>query len=162
MIEATMRRLLPLQGSWGGKGVGGYPTIESFEYEETLRFELNSAYPLIHYEQRTLLVPSREPSHWECGFIRPLEDGSIEISNAQDSGRIEVLRGRLIDTEREGDDLRIALDSVVLDHDPRLVCTRRTFTVRANTLRYVMDMSTHTTPAPQLGQHLEAVLKRIA
>lgn len=161
MIEETMRRLRLLHGSWSGKGAGGYPTIEPFEYQETLRFELDLSYPLIHYEQRTMLVPSGEPSHWESGFIRPLDDGTIEISNSQDSGRVEVLRGRLVASEHEGDDLRMVLDSVVLDRDPRLVRTRRTFTVRGDTLRYVAHMSTHTTPEPRLGQHLEAALKRI-
>ena len=94
MIEATMRKLAALEGSWRGGGKGDYPTIEAFEYEETLRFELDSSYPMIHYEQRTLLLPAREPSHWESGFIRPMEDGTIEVSNSQDSGRVEVLRGR--------------------------------------------------------------------
>jgi len=160
MIERSMRHLRRLHGSWTGKGVGNYPTIDPFEWTETLRFELDDGYPMLHYEQRTYLVPSDEASHWESGFIRPLEDGSIEISNSQDSGRVEVLRGRLTEIEGSDGDWSIELNSVVLDHDPRLHRTRRVFTLCGDTLLYVVQMATHTTPEPRLGQHLEARLRR--
>ena len=157
-----MQRLLPLHGCWKGRGAGDYATIEAFEYEETLRFEADSSYPLFHYEQKTRLLPSRDPSHWESGFIRPLEDGSVEISNSQDSGRVEVLRGRLEAAGGQGDDLRIVFDNVVLGHDPRLVRTGRTLALSGDTLRYVVRMSTRTTPEPSFNQHLEATLTRQA
>jgi hypothetical protein len=159
MIAETMRRLGLLAGSWSGRGAGNYPTIDSFTYEEKIVFELDPSYPLIHYEQRTWLLPAREASHWESGFVRALEDGSVEISNSQDSGRVEVLRGHL-GGDVEAGELTIELESVVLDHDPRLVRTRRTFHLRADTLRYVTYMATHTTPKPHLMQHLESELRR--
>ena len=160
MTERTMRHLRGLHGTWTGRGSGNYPTIDPFEWTETLRVELDDSYPLLHYEQRTYLVPSGEASHWESGFIRPLEDGSTEVSSSQDSGRVEVLRGRL--TESEGNDVgwSLELDSVVLDHDPRLHRTRRVFTFSGDTLLYVVHMATHTTPEPRLSQHLEARLRR--
>ena len=161
MIEQTIRRLGTLHGMWQGEGAGDYPTIEAFRYRETLVFELDSDYPMLHYEQRTVLLPDEEASHWESGFIRATEDGLIEISNSQDSGRVEVLRGKLLDGDDAGeDDLRIELDSIVLDHDPRLAGTRRVFCLRGNTLRYTTYMATHTTPEPLLQQHLEATLHR--
>ena len=160
MIERTMRHLRRLDGTWTGKGAGDYPTIDPFGWTETLRFELDDSYPMLHYEQRTHLVPSGEASHWESGFIRPLEDGSIEISSSQDSGRVEVLRGRLKGIEDGGGDWSIELDSVVLEHDPRLQATRRVFTLSGDTLLYVVSMATHTTPEPRLSQHLEARLRR--
>lgn len=157
-----MRKLELLGGSWRGKGHGDYPTIDAFDYEEHLRFEPDSSYPMIHYEQRTKLLPSNEASHWESGFIRPQEDGTVEISSSQDSGRVEVLSGRLVDDPGDGIDLKLELNSLVLDHDPRLVQTRRTFILRGDTLRYIVYMATNTTPEPKLGQHLEAVLHRVA
>jgi hypothetical protein len=156
LVDATMTRLSALEGIWRGRGSGNYPTIDSFEYDETLIFEPDASYPLIHYRQRTRLLPSGESSHWESGFIRPLDDGVVEVSNSQDSGRVEVLRGRLDD----GEPLRLVLDSVVLDHDPRLVQTRRILTLQNGTLRYEVQMSTRTTPEPVLQTHLEAVLSR--
>ena len=159
MIDEIMKALSVLSGSWKGRGVGNYPTIDPFEYDETLRFETDTGYPLIHYEQHTWLKPSGESSHWESGFIRPLEDGSIDLSNSQDSGRVEVLRGGL-QRSADGADLHLVLDNVVLEHDSRLHRTRRTFTVRGEILHYVVYMATHTTPEPKLQQHLEARLKR--
>jgi hypothetical protein len=159
-IEVAVRRLKPLVGRWKGRGSGDYPTIDAFEFEETLNFELDTSYPMFHYEQRTLLLPEREPSHWESGFIRLMEDGTIEVSNSQDSGRVEVLGGR---PEAAGDaagGFEIVLDSLVLAHDPRLAQTRRVWTLRGDSLRYVTYMATHTTPQPELLQHLEAALER--
>ena len=66
MLDRIMQRLESFRGTWAGSGKGGYPTVASFEYEERLRFEVDPSYPLIRYEQRTWLLPSREPSHWEC------------------------------------------------------------------------------------------------
>jgi len=157
VIDETMRRLSLLEGTWRGTGAGDYPTIDAFEYEETIRFDVDDSYPLIHYEQKTRLIPSGEASHWESGFIRPLDDGSVEWSSVQDSGRVEVLRGRLAAATGE---TRLVLDSIVLGHDPRLVSTQRTFTLRGDRLSYIVRMSTRTTPEPRLGRHLKAELER--
>ena len=150
-----------MQGSWQGTGKGAYPTITPFEYEEHLHFEVNLAYPLIHYEQKTVLLPDRQPSHWESGFIRVLENGAIEISNSQDSGRVEVLRGFLNLETLADRELLIEFNHVAIAHDPRVVQTRRIFSLRGDVLRYQKFMATHTTPQPKLQQHLEAVLRKL-
>jgi len=62
-MSNVFKILSNLQGSWKGKGCGKFPTIDPFEYEEQLDFEVNSTYPLIHYVQRTILLPTKEPSH---------------------------------------------------------------------------------------------------
>lgn len=43
-----------LDGEWAGTGLGGYPTIESFEYLETLSFKLDGMTTL----NRGCLTPS--------------------------------------------------------------------------------------------------------
>jgi hypothetical protein len=161
MIEELMTRLEPLRGSWAGTGAGDYPTIDAFRYQEQLTFEFAPSYPMIFYQQRAQLLPSLEPSHWESGFIRPLEDGLLEISNSQDSGRVEVLRGPATSGPDGPHQLRLLLDHVALSHDDRLAGTRREFTLDGDVLTYVVSMATHTTPTPQLQQHLRATLQRV-
>ena len=112
-MNNSFKILSKLQGSWKGKGEGEFPTIDSFEYEEHIVFEVNSAYPLIHYEQKTILLPNQEPSHWESGFIRILDGDVIELSNSQDSGRVEVLQGKIINHPEGG--YEIDLVSTVLE-----------------------------------------------
>jgi hypothetical protein len=157
-IAATIDLMSAFEGRLEGRGWGNYPAIDAFEWEEALRFELDRTYPMFHYEQRTWIAPTGEASHWESGFIRPVGDGSVEISNSQDSGRVEVLRGKPV---RIRDEIRLELECVVLDHDPRLVRTQRVFTLRGDTLRYTVSMSTTTTTEPRMQQHLIATLERV-
>ena len=76
-----MERLRLLSGTWVGEGAGDFPSIEAFRYRETLRFELDESYPLLHYEQRTWRDIDGEegPSHWETGFLRFLGEGRVEM-----------------------------------------------------------------------------------
>lgn len=156
-MDEMQERLAGLAGSWRGSGAGGYPTLEPFEYDESLRIELDARYPIIHYEQRTTLE-SGEASHWESGFIRWLEDGSVELSNSQDNGRVEVLKGRVVVLD---DGFDLVLESAALAWDARMVGTRRVFRLRGDRLEYVVEMATHTTDAPAMGQHLAARLERV-
>jgi hypothetical protein len=156
MTEAVQQKLSLLHGTWEGSGQGKYPTIDAFEYSETTRFEFDARYPVVHYEQRTVLSDG-EPSHWESGFVRWLEDGTVEMSSAQDGGRVEVLRGPLIELD---DGFRLELESEVLGHDDRLIRTSRVIELRGERLGYEMKMSTTTTDTPEFQTHLSAELGR--
>ncbi len=121
----------------------------------------DQSYPLIFYEQKTFLLPAREASHWESGFIRVLQNGLIEISNAQDSGRVEVLQGKMQVDHKIEFGFKIEFLSLHIANDARLVQTKRIFSVQNNNLNYRKFMATHTTPKPKLIQHLAADLIRI-
>jgi hypothetical protein len=75
-----------LKGTWKGEGCGGYPTIKSFDYRESLTFTRYDEKTLA-YEQRTQKRYDGQTewlvSHWENGFIRILESGQLELINAQ-------------------------------------------------------------------------------
>lgn len=148
-----------LSGRWHGRGRGQYPTIEPFEYAEETTFLYAPEYPMIRYEQRTWLEPERVASHWELGLVRQVETGELEISNAQDSGRVEVLRGSL-EVHGEGE-LTLTLSSTCLANDPRIVRTERILTLRAGELHYRKHMTTTTTAVPERLLHLEATLERV-
>jgi hypothetical protein len=160
MLPEGIELLARLEGRWVGEGRGGYPTIPAFHFEEETTFTIARAYPHVRYEQKARLLPDGKASHWELGFFRPLEHGLVEVSNAQDSGRVEVLRGSLVALE-EPAGLRLELASVCIANDPRVVKTERILTLRGDTLHYVKYMVTTTTEIPEREQHLEASLKRV-
>jgi hypothetical protein len=148
-----------LAGEWAGTGLGGYPTIESFEYIETLSFRLDDTRPLLHYEQKTSRRNMGQadfvPSHWETGFLYLLSDNQVEMANAQIGGRVEVLAGTI---ELAPAGLVLRLQSSHFANDPRMQEASRTITVNGDSLHYIMHMQT--SKVPQLALHLEATLER--
>lgn len=158
MDELKTAKLHFLLGEWQGNGNGKFPTITSFDYTETLTFKFDGTNDLIHYEQRTWLKPNHTPSHWESGFIKPIDgqENFFEISNSQDSGRVEVLKGELV-TEQQTHTLHFKMK--LLHNDPRVVSSERIFTIKDNQLSYIKKMATQNTPEHQ--QHLQAELHKI-
>ena len=148
-----------LAGEWAGTGLGGYPTLESFEYLETLSFTSDETRPLLHYQQKTYRRNIGQtdfvPSHWETGFLYLISDNQVEVANAQIGGRVEVLAGTI---EPAPAGLVLRLQSSHFANDPRMQESSRTITVKGDTLHYSMHMQT--TKVPQLTMHLEATLER--
>lgn len=149
-----------LVGEWSGSGRGEFPTIEPFEYRETLRFSSDHR-PFVHYEQKTQRRNSAQadyvPSHWESGFVRLLPDGQIELVNVQGGGRLERLTGSL---EQTTTGLILRLGSATFLNDSRMLETKRMITLDGATLHYTQDMGTTAVPGP--AHHVEATLKRMA
>jgi hypothetical protein len=159
MMKMNKQDILHLLiGEWSGAGRGEFPTIEPFEYLETLQFSADER-PFLHYEQRTRRRSAGQaeyvPSHWESGFIRLLPDGGVEMINAQGGGRLEVLSGSL---EQKETGLILHLQSKAFLNDPRMLESSRDITVEGDTLHYTMNMRTTAVPAPAF--HVEATLKR--
>lgn len=144
---------------WQGKGLGGYPTIASFEYLESLRFTLQEARPSLHYVQDTRRFNSEVgeyvPSHWETGYLRWLEGDRVTMASAQFDGRVEVMEGEL---EKTAGGLVLRLHSTHFANDERMAGATRVFTLDGDTLHYVMQMQT--TKVPDMTLHLEATLQR--
>ena len=147
-----------LEGTWTGEGHGGYPTVTSFDYHETLTFTRRDEKSLA-YEQRTQKQYGSQSewlvSHWENGFIRVLENGELEFVNAQSGGRLEVLVGN---AEKLADIIHISFQSKTILNDPRVVSSARRFELDGDTLRYEMEMQT--TRVEQSMHHLKIELKR--
>ena len=147
-----------LLGEWSGTGRGKFPTIESFDYIETMSFATDGR-PLLHYEQKTKRIRNGEsnyvPSHWESGFIRLLPDGNIELTCAQNGGRLEKLTGSL---EETATGLILHLKSADFLNDARMLETSRTITVDGNRLHYTQNMRTNAVDT--LTFHIEAKLER--
>lgn len=149
-----------LLGEWTGTGQGEFPTIEPFDYLETLTFAGDHR-PFVHYEEKTQRRKAGEtdyvPSHWESGFVRVLPTGEAELVNVQAGGRMERLAGSL---EGTATGLILRLQSTSFMNDTRMVETSRTISVDGDNLHYTQSMQTNAVPGP--AHHVEARLKRVA
>jgi hypothetical protein len=155
-LEAEMEALKCLVGEWSGGGRGDFPTIDAFRYTETTRFYWNGVEPMLQFEQRTWVLGDLDaPLHWETGFFRALPSLTVELTNAQNGERVEVMRGRI---DPGPNAMVLTLDSTILENDDRLLRTRRRYECENDTLRYQVWMATRKTP--ELTPHLEARLTR--
>lgn len=147
-----------LVGEWRGRGVADFPTIERVDYVEELQVEWDPGRDVLCYEQQVVL-PGGGPSHRESGFIRVVAGGEVELWNAQDNGRTEVLRGSSEWDDSAGQ-LRLDLRGVAFGNDPRMLKSRRLLTVNAEQLRYEVSMATTATAKAELLPHLRCDLTR--
>ena len=152
-------QLRKLVGRWTGGGSGGFPTVPDFTFVEETTFSLRHPEErVLHYEQRVWVVhadQSLEPSHWESGFLTVDDADTIELLNAQNSGRVEVLRGDLR-TSATGFVLELA--SVLHGHDERMVATERSLRYGGEQLEYEVRMAT--SDIAWMTAHLTARLTR--
>ena len=83
-----------LLGEWQVTGIGEYPTVDSFAYEEELEFG-NVGKPYLTYRQKTWLVrgDDRIPSHMEFAFWRPWPSGAVEVISGHPNGVAEIEMG---------------------------------------------------------------------
>jgi hypothetical protein len=156
--ETSYQLLSLLEGTWRGEGRGGFPTVTSFDYRETLTFTRRDEKTLA-YEQRAQKRYDETSdwleSHWENGFIRILESGELEMTSAQ-IGRLEVLVGRV---ETQEDLTKTHFVSKIIVNDPRMVSSARTIELDGDCLRYEMEM--RTTKVHESTLHLTMALQRI-
>jgi hypothetical protein len=157
--EGTMRTLRALCGSWRGTGTASYPTIGTYEYREQTRFVEDAERPMLFYEQRAeqraVGGETFNASHWESGFLTVIGPRMIRMTNAQDSGRLEILDLELTVFETG---FRLAGDAVGHFNDPRMVSARRTIHFTGGRLTYDVEMTT--TKVPVRTVHLHAELER--
>lgn len=149
-----------MEGIWRGQGHGEFPTIDPFDYRETLIFTRRDGLPLA-YDQRTYKRNKGQiefvTSHWENGFIRILENEELELVNAQSGGRAEILIGHI---EKLNSVIRMSFVSKALLNDKQVVSTARTFELKGDTLHCEMKMAT--TKIDRLMQHLTSTLQKVA
>lgn len=98
-VHERLQPLAFLLGTWRGVGVGGYPTIASFRYEQEVSFG-HDGRPFLQYTARSWLVDDDgrrlRPSGNEAGWWRPGAGArDVEVMLAQHTGIVEIYLGEV-------------------------------------------------------------------
>lgn len=141
-----------LLGTWRGSGVGHYPTIEAFSYEEEAVFT-HTGRAFLVYSSKTRHPDTGAPMHSETGFIRVVDDHRLEVVVAHAFGITEVSEGTV-------DGSLIEVRSTALTSSTtakRVDAVSRFLEVRDDELRYEIGMAFG---GHELQNHLSAHLRR--
>ncbi len=140
-----------LLGRWEGRGKGDYPTVEPFEYIETLWFDAGPGKPWVAYRQATRDAATNEPLHAESGYLRVLPGHRLEMIIAQPTGIAEVHTGTV-----DGTHIHLRAGHVETAPSAKDVTdVERHITVDGDTMTYRLSMAA---VGEELQRHLTATL----
>jgi hypothetical protein len=157
-IHPSCARLAWLIGTWAGNGHGEYPGIDAFEFGQEVVFQQDGR-PFIHYFSRSWIIDEngakvREAAQ-ETGFLRPQEDGTLEVVLAHNLGFVEVWHGEL---HEEHPRFEIATDAVVRTATAKdYTAGKRLYGYVNGDLLYAYDMAAE---GHELQPHTHAQLVR--
>lgn len=155
-VHPDVASISDLLGTWTGRGHGEYPTIEPFDYDETVSFG-HAGKPFLTYEQRTRHATDGRPLHAETGYWRVVHTGDgpvwLEVVLTHPTGLLEMLTGTA-----DGGDIHLVSTSVI--HTPtakEVTAIERRIHVDGDVLRYQVHMAAVGQP---MTLHLSAELER--
>jgi hypothetical protein len=157
-IHPDLAPLAFLLGRWEGAGVGGYPTIESFQFGQEIEFSHNGK-PFLSYVSRTWRLDEAGriglPLGTESGYWRPRPDHQVEVMLAHPTGIVEIYLGEITGTRIE-----MATDVVARTATAKEVTAgHRLYGLAGGDLAYAYDLAAVGQP---LQSHLSAQLKRVS
>ncbi|MGD9703761.1 MAG: FABP family protein [Acidimicrobiia bacterium] len=155
-LHESLIDLAFLLGTWSGPGHGEYPTIEPFDYLETVTFG-HAGKPNFAYTQRTVDATSGLPLHAEAGYLRHPSPGVVELVIAQPSGIVEVQEGTF-EIAAHGGRFELRSRAIASTTTAKQVTeVERSVLVDGDELFYTLRMAAVGQP---LTHHLEATLRR--
>ena len=143
--------LMWMLGTWRGEGVGGYPTMETFNYGEELTFS-HVGKPFLAYTQKTWSLDDGRPLHAETGYWRPQGPHRLEVVVAHPTGILEMYYGTIAGTK-----IDIVTDLVARTETAKEVTAlHRLYGLVEGKLMYAVDMAA---VGQELQSHLSGVLE---
>lgn len=159
-LHPDLAPVAALLGEWIGDGHGEYPTIEPFDYRETVTFG-HVGKPFLAYGQRTLRLSGDAvlgpPLHAESGYWRFPPGGHVEVALSHPTGINELSEGTLTITDGVIV-IDVAATTIGRSTTAKSVSEiERTFRLDGDTLSYTVRMAAVGQP---LRHHLAATLHR--
>jgi hypothetical protein len=161
-LHPALLGLLPYVGVWRGRGRGGYPTIDDFDYAQEIRIS-HDGRPFLFYESRAWLLDEQSnpvrPSGREIGWWRPVMAGDrvtdeLEALMTSPTGIMELYLGKVTGTRVE-----LATDAVLRTATAKEVTAgHRLFGIVEGALLYAQEMAA---VGQGLSPHLSARLIRV-
>jgi hypothetical protein len=161
-LHPALLGLLPYVGLWRGRGRGGYPSIEDFDYGQEVKIT-HDGRPFLFYESRAWLLDADSrpvrPAGREAGWWRPvLRDGAptdeIEVLLSTPTGIMELHIGRV-----DGTRVEFATDAVMRTATAKEVTAgHRLYGIVDGALLYAQEMAA---VGHGLSPHLSARLLRV-
>ncbi len=135
-LHPDLAHVAHLLGTWSGRGHGEYPTIDSFDYVETVTFS-HVGKPFLRYEQRTRRIESDgslgAPLHAETGYWRFPVPGRVEAVLSHPTGVTEVEEGSITVRSDGATVIDLASTSVTLTASAKSVTALGRRTIRSRT-----------------------------
>jgi hypothetical protein len=157
-LHIALTNLAWLVGTWWGFGVGGYPTIEGFRFEQEITFS-HDGRPFLKYESRSWLIDDDgeriRPAASEVGWWRPgATANEVEVLLAQHTGIVEVYVGEVAFHK-----IDLATDVVARTQTAKEVTAlKRLYGKVEEDLAYAIDLAAEGQP---LQAHLSARLQKV-
>jgi THAP4-like, heme-binding beta-barrel domain len=163
-LHPALLGLLPFVGLWRGRGQGGFPEIEDFDFGQEVRIS-HDGRPFLAYESRAWMLdgdskPVR-PIGREVGWWRPVTNSEgratddMEATMMTPTGIMELYIGKLQGPTR----LEMEADAIVRSPTAKEVTGgHRLFGIVDGALLYAHEMAAM---GHELGPHLSARLLRI-
>ena len=162
-LHQALLGLLPFIGLWRGRGQGGYPGIEDFNYAQEVRIS-HDGRAFLAYESRAWILddesqPVRKANR-EVGWWRPVTDDQgratddMEATLCSPTGIMELYLGKVSGTR-----LEMEADAIVRSPTAKEVTAgHRLFGIVDGALLYAQEMAAE---GHSLEPHLSARLLRI-